>query len=105
MSDCASLTAIDNAADFLRGRLPSIPKVAVTIGSGLGGFVERRMLLDGVASDAIRDVSYFGLTLGARMRPWERIVLEAGYRQPVAAFADETDEPDGWGRFRVSWIL
>ncbi|MBN1477208.1 purine-nucleoside phosphorylase [Candidatus Sumerlaeota bacterium] len=40
MSDQVTLQEIDAAAEFLRRRLPSIPHVAVTIGSGLGGFVK-----------------------------------------------------------------
>jgi purine-nucleoside phosphorylase len=40
MSEQVTLQEIDAAAEFLRGRLPSIPRVAVTIGSGLGGFVK-----------------------------------------------------------------
>lgn len=36
-----ALAEIDCAADFLRARLPSLPAVAVTIGSGLGGFVNQ----------------------------------------------------------------
>jgi purine-nucleoside phosphorylase len=40
MSARVTLQEIDAAAEFLRRRLPSIPRVAVTIGSGLGGFVK-----------------------------------------------------------------
>ncbi len=32
---------VEEAATFLRGRLPAIPAVAVILGSGLGAFAER----------------------------------------------------------------
>jgi purine-nucleoside phosphorylase len=41
MGDTVTLEAIDRAAQFLRGRFDVVPRVAVTIGSGLGGFVKR----------------------------------------------------------------
>lgn len=41
MSEHVTLEAIDAAADFIRARFPSIPQSAVTIGSGLGGFVKQ----------------------------------------------------------------
>jgi purine-nucleoside phosphorylase len=39
MAETVTLREIDAAADHLRAKLPRIPAVAVTIGSGLGGFV------------------------------------------------------------------
>ncbi len=41
MSDAITLETIDRAADAIRERLPAIPRVALTIGSGLGGFVDQ----------------------------------------------------------------
>jgi purine-nucleoside phosphorylase len=46
MPDTVTLETIDRATEFVRGRLPSVPKVAVTIGSGLGGFVKQVKIVE-----------------------------------------------------------
>lgn len=48
MPEAATLEAIDAFADHLRKRFPTIPKVALTIGSGLGNFVNRVEILEEV---------------------------------------------------------